>query len=345
MKGLRIIVPKEYEVILEEFEIEENKIKEDEVLVRNIYTMISPGTELSIYTGVDPEVYIPTSWCHYPFKPGYIGVGKVIKVGKEVKDLKEEDIIYYFSNHSSHSIIKAGNTNDKSFFIKVPSGIDLKLVPITRFGTIALTSLRVSSFDSGDRVAIVGLGLVGNLASQIFKIAGGDVIGIDLSKRRIDLMKEAGVEKLINSSELDWKKELIKFTDNEGVDIAIDAVGESKIVVEIAEFVKEMGEIILLGTPRRSYETNITSLLRTVHLRWVTIKGALEWCFPLYKSIGVKFSYEKNSLYILDLIREKKLIVDNLITHIIKPQYFKDAYDGLINKKDEYLGVLIDWNI
>ncbi|MFN3699288.1 MAG: zinc-dependent alcohol dehydrogenase [Dictyoglomus sp.] len=344
MKGLRIIVPKEREIIFEEFEIEENKIKEDEALVENIYTMISPGTELSIYTGIDPEVYVPNSWCHYPFKPGYIGVGRIIKVGKEVIDLKEGDVIYYFSNHTSHSIIRAGNTVDKSFFVKVSSEIDLKLVPITKFGTIALTSLRVSSFDSGDRVLIVGLGLVGNLAAQIFKIAGGKVIGVDLSKKRIEIAKKIGIDEIINSSEVDVKEKIMELTNREGVDIAVDAVGDSKIIIEISEFVKDMGEIILLGTPRRSYETDITPLLRAIHLRWITLKGALEWCFPLYKCIGNKFSYEKNSLYILDLIREKKLVVKDLITHIVKPQDFKSAYEGLLNNKEEYLGVLIEWN-
>lgn len=343
MKGLRIIVPKEYEVIFEEFEIKE--IKEDEALIENIYTMISPGTELSIYTGIDPEVYTPTSWCHYPFKPGYIGVGRVVKIGKGVKSLKEGDIIYYFSNHSSHSVINAGENINKSFFVKVPDGIDLKLVPLTKFGTIALTSLRVSSFDSGDTVLVVGLGLVGNLALQLFYIAGGDVIGVDLSDRRINLLKDIGFDKLINPLEANIKEEVLRYTNGQGVEIAVDAVGDSKIVVEVAELVKDMGEIILLGTPRKSFETDITPLLRAVHLRWVTIKGALEWCFPIYNCVGSKFSYEKNSLYILNLIKNKKLIVDNLITHIIKPDRFKEAYEGLLNKKDEYLGVLIDWNI
>ncbi|MEN2984287.1 MAG: zinc-binding dehydrogenase [Dictyoglomaceae bacterium] len=343
MKGLRIIVPKEREIVFEEFEINEEKLGEDEALIKNIYTMISPGTELSIYTGIDPEVYVSTSWCHYPFKPGYIGVGRVIKVGKKVENLKEGDLIYYFSNHASHSIIKAGNTLDRSFFVKVPYDMDLKLIPITKFGTIALTSLRVSSLDSGDSVLIVGLGLVGNLASQLFKIAGAKVIGVDLSKKRIDLAKKAGIDILINPQEKNLREEVLRLTQGKGVEIAVDAVGDSKIVIEIGELVRDMGEIILLGTPRKSYEADITPLLRIVHLRWVTIKGALEWCFPLYESVGSKFSYEKNSLYILELIKDKKLIVEDLITHVIKPEDFKSAYEGLLNKKDEYMGVLIDW--
>ncbi|HQE25502.1 MAG TPA: alcohol dehydrogenase, partial [Candidatus Atribacteria bacterium] len=115
------------------------------------------------------------------------------------------------------------------------------------------------------------------------------------------------------------------------------------VVVEASNLVKKMGEIILLGTPRAEYETDITPLLRVVHLNWVTLKGALEWCFPLYDSIGSKYSFENNSYYIFDLIKEKRLVTDGLITHVIKPTEFKEAYEGLLNKKDEYLGVLIDW--
>lgn len=344
MKGYRIVVPNVREIDFEEFEIDETRLEEDEFLVRNKYTMISPGTELSIYTGIDPEVYIPTSWCHYPFHPGYIGIGEVIKKGSKVKEVEVGDLVYYFSKHASISKIKTNIANIPNFYLKVPSGFDPRVVPIIRFATIALTSLRVSSLDSGDTVLVIGLGLVGNFATQLFKIAGAKVIGVDLSKKRIDLAKQAGIEILINPSEKDVKEEIMKLTDGRGVDIVVDAVGDSRIVTEYATLVKKMGEIILLGTPRAKYETDITPLLRIVHLNWVTLKGALEWCFPLYESIGSKFSYEKNSLYILELIKDKRLVIDGLITHIIKPQEFKEAYEGLLNRKDEYIGVLIDWS-
>lgn len=344
MKGYRIVVPSVREVSFEEFEIDETKLEDDEFLVKNIYTMISPGTELSIYTGVDPEVYIPTSWCHYPFHPGYIGIGEVIKKGSKVKGLEIGDLVYYFSNHTSISKIKSGIHNIPNFYLKIPSEFDPKVVPIIRFATIALTSLRVSSLDSGDTVLIIGLGLIGNFAAQLFKLAGAKVIAVDLSKKRIELGKKAGIEFLLNPSESNVKEEIMKLTNEKGVDIVVDAVGDSRIVEEYASLVKKMGEIILLGTPRAKYETNITSLLRIVHLNWITLKGALEWCFPLYESVSSKFSYERNSFYILELIKSGKLSIEGLITHIIKPRDFKDAYEGLLNKKDEYIGVLIDWS-
>ncbi len=342
MKGYRIVVPDCREIKLEEFEVDETKLAEDEILVKNKFTMISPGTELSIYTGVDPEVYVSNSWCHYPFYPGYIGVGEVIGKGVKIKRVEVGDLIYYFSKHASISKIK-GADGSYSFYLKVPSDIDYKVIPLTRFATIAITSLRNSSVVSGDTVVVVGLGLVGNFAAQLFKIAGTNVVGVDLSRKRLELAKQAGIEFLVNPSESDLKEEILKLTDGRGADAVVDAVGDSKVVEEASDIVRKMGEIILLGTPRATYQTDITPLLRTVHLNWVTLKGALEWCFPLYETIGSKFSFEKNSLYIFELIKNKKLFTDGLITHVIKPEKFKEAYEGLLNKKDEYLGVLIDW--
>ncbi len=338
MKGYRIVVPGIREIKLEEFEIDEGCIMADELLVKNRFTMISPGTELSIYTGVEPEVYVPDSWCHYPFRPGYIGVGEVVGKGVNVKRVEVGDLIYYFSKHMSISKI-----SNSDFYLKIPADIDLKLIPLTRFATIALTSLRVSSVSSGDIVVVIGSGLVGNFASQLFNISGAKVVSVDISDKRLELIRQAGINLTINSSRQNLKEEVMKLTNGKGVDIAVDAVGNSKVVVEASNLVKKMGEIILLGTPRAEYETDITPLLRVVHLNWVTLKGALEWCFPLYDSIGSKYSFEKNSYYIFDLIKEKRLVTDGLITHVIKPTEFKEAYEGLLNKKDEYLGVLIDW--
>jgi len=58
MKGCQIIVPRPYEVKIEEFEIDEKSIGPEDILIETMYTMISPGTELSIYTALDPGVLL-----------------------------------------------------------------------------------------------------------------------------------------------------------------------------------------------------------------------------------------------------------------------------------------------
>jgi len=227
--------------------------------------------------------------------------------------------------------------------LKAPLDIDKKLILLTRLATIGLTSIRVSSVTPGNIVVVIGLGLVGNFAAQLFQIAGAKVIGVDLSNKRLELARKAGIAYILNPSNCSVKEKVLELTNGKGADIAVDAVGDSRVVLQAAELVRKMGEVIILGTPRASYKTNITQLLRMVHLNWITLKGALEWCFPLYKTFGSKYSYEENSLYIWQLLKEKKLYTEKFITHIIQPKDFKEAYEGLLNKKDEYLGVVVDW--
>jgi len=74
------------------------------------------------------------------------------------------------------------------------------------------------------------------------------------------------------------------------------------------------------------------------------MKGALEWRYPTFKDEFVKHSIERNSEIIMHLILDEKLIVKPLFTHEFTPETAKQAYDGLLNKKDEFIGVVFNWN-
>lgn len=122
MKGKRIIIPDKYEVEIEPFEIDENSLKDSEVLLGTCYTLISPGTELAIYTALDPDVYRADSWCRYPFTPGYISVGKAIQVGENVQNIKEDETVFSYTNHASIAITSL----EKSICLKIPKSLDEK---------------------------------------------------------------------------------------------------------------------------------------------------------------------------------------------------------------------------
>lgn len=335
MKGYRVVVPGLREVEIEEFEIDEQTIGPKDILLKTIYTMVSPGTELSQYTALDPG-------SRWPSYPGYISLGKVIAKGSEVTGVDIDDTVYSFSNHASMARIPSGALQ-RDFYLKVCPGIDQESILLTRFATISLISVIVSSASPGDIAVVIGLGPVGNFAAQLFEITGIKVIGVDFSNKRLELAHKAGITHGINPSKCDVKERVLDLTKGKGVDLAVDAVGDSRVVLQGAGLVKKMGEVIILGTPRASYETDITQLLRIVHLNWITLKGALEWCFPFYKSLGSKYSFEENTLYVWQLLQEKKLYTEGLITHVIHPKDFKEAYEGLLNRKDEYFCVRLDW--
>lgn len=340
MEGIRVCVPSARQVRLERFEIDERELNPSEVIIKTHYTTISPGTELAIYTAHDPDVYNPKGWCHYPFKPGYISVGEIIAMGTEVRDFNIGDLVFCYSNHAS-----IAKVDTRGFIVKVPSGIDEKLVGFTRMATIAMTALRVSSMAAGDMVAVFGLGLVGNLACQLFRLSGADTIGIDLSIKRLELAHSFGIKHLVNPAHQDIRDYIMRLTNGRGVNIVVEAIGKPELIPLAADIAAYKGEVILLGTPRDDYQADLTPLLRNVHLRGIGLKGALEWLLPVREIHNCKFSIEGNTKYVFGLIRDGRLEVKSLLTHVIGAGHIQDAYEGLLNRRDEFLGVVVDWSM
>jgi len=343
MKGKTIRVTDRFKVGLEEFEINEKTLGPTEALLKTHYTLISPGTELAIYTALDPDVYKAGTWCRYPFNPGYVSVGEVLKTGDAVSNVAEGDIVFTYSNHASIARVNVSET----ICVKLPPEVDEKETLFTRMATIAMTALRVSNGELGDNAAVLGLGLVGNMAAQLFTLAGMNVIGIDLIDERLKIAKRCGVKHVVNPSKENLREKVLELTGGEGCEVTVEAIGNPSTIETCCQITKRLGEVILLGSPRGIYNTNLTGILSYVHL-WprgcLTFKGAHEWRYPVHPKEGSKHSIERNTRIALHLIMEGKLKVKELLTHVIQPEAIKEAYEGLLNKKSEYLGVVINWN-
>ena len=309
-------------------------LKDDQMLVRTMCSLVSPGTELAIYKGTE-------SWAALPYSPGYASVGEITETGPAVKNFKKGDIVFSYAGHSLYSIV-----SENSALVKVPENGNYKEVVFTRIAAVSISALRVSPPELGDRVAVIGMGLVGNLAAQLFSLSGAKVIGIDISPRRLDWAGKCGISRTVNSAQEDIKAAVMSITDDKGCSIVIEASGIPSIVESAFSIAAKNGELILLGSPRGICEGDITKLLNKVHL-WgngcVSLKGAHEWRYPLKPSNGCKHSIQRNCEIIMELIISGKLCVEPLITHIESPGNCQELYQGLLNDKDRYLGVVFDW--
>src|SRR5579864_8367464 len=98
-----------------------------------------------------------------------------------------------------------------------------------------------------------------------------------------------------------------------------------------------MGQLILLGTPFASYNADVTQLLRQIHLKWLTVRGALERDQISPPTDTARHSYAKDVDYLLDLFRRRRLKLKELLSHVVTPSEMKKSYEGLLNQKDEYM--------
>jgi len=340
LEGRRVVVKSPLDLEVEKYSIDSD-VGNSEFIVKNRYTAISAGTELSIYTGTNPKVYEPNSWCNYPHIPGYAGLGEVVAAGSEV-DLKPGDLVFHHAHHSTYDKLYTGY----SHYAKISEDLFLPEVSLVRFAAIVLSgSIRLSKIELGDKIALIGLGIIGQIASQLFSLAGGDVIAFDPINFRRLIAKGIGYcVEIYNPSKNNPKDITSEFNDGKGVDTLIDATGVSQLIMANIGLVRPMGQLILLGTPFASYTADVTQLLREIHLSWLTVRGALERDQISPPRDNSPHSYIQDVEYLLDLVRRRKLKVKELVSHVVAPKEMKRSYDGLLNIKEEYMAVVIDWD-
>lgn len=309
-----------------------------DVIVRNRFSLVSAGTELACLAGIE-------SWFPIPGTPGYVAVGEIIESGPANSELKSGDLVYCYGPHAEIFKIQNGD-RWSGICLKIPEGLDPDIATFTRMGNIAITALRVSNIEIGDIVAVTGLGPIGNLAAQLAQMQGAKVLAFDISEKRLQIAKECGIENVMNSRSEDLESLVNEFTGGKGFSSYIDASGRSEVIESFLKYVSLYGEAVLVGTPRSPWETNITDTFQRVHL-WthgsVTLKGALEFRYPTHEIEFEKHSSERNSKILMEMLKTGRLKVKPFYTHKADPADAQKIYNGLKEKKDDYIGVVFDW--
>ena len=211
--------------------------------------------------------------------------------------------------------------------------------------TIAITAIRNSNIELGDFVLVTGLGAIGNLAAQLAQLQGAIVIATDIDEHRIALAQQSGICYAINSKRENLREKIMEITNNSLISTYIDATGASAVINENLDNIQLFGEVILLGSPRAPFETNLTKTFQHFHLlpHCLSLKGALEFSYPTHQQDFVKHSLERNASIVLNLIKENKLLIKPIYSHKISPLEAQSAYDGLKNTPNEFIGVVFDW--
>jgi 2-desacetyl-2-hydroxyethyl bacteriochlorophyllide A dehydrogenase len=343
MQATYAVVPGEEQLVIEHEELDPATMRSKHILVEAETTVISAGTELAIYTALAPGVHTPGSWNAYPWRPGYGLVGHILAAGENVAGLASGDRIFCFGQHASHQFydVSGRETRDSAFVID--ESLSAKSAVMLRMALIALTGSQMAVFEIGDTVCVFGLGLVGNLVAQLFQISGAHVIALDPVMSRCDLAREIGIDTVLHASAEQHVEAVLEQTGGEGVTVAVDAVGHTPVIQNCIEVCVPFGQVVLLGSPRAAFEYNATEAFRAIHNRWLTVKGALEWCLPAHPVPGKKHSIESNLHMLIELVRQRKLDVDGLISHVITPDAMPTAFQGLLHDKSNYIGVVVDW--
>ena len=337
MKINKLLVPERLKVILVEEEFDNSILTPKEIVVRTLYSHLSAGTELACIAGIE-------DWFKIPGTPGYTSIAKVEAKGSEITHVEVGDLVYTYGAHSEYFKLEYGD-RWHGLCVKLPTGINLEYAAFTHMATIAITAIRNSNIELGDFVLVTGLGAIGNLAAQLAQLQGAIVIATDIDEHRIALAQQSGICYAINSKRENLREKIMEITNNSLISTYIDATGASAVINENLDNIQLFGEVILLGSPRAPFETNLTKTFQHFHLlpHCLSLKGALEFSYPTHQQDFVKHSLERNASIVLNLIKENKLLIKPIYSHKISPLEAQSAYDGLKNTPNEFIGVVFDW--
>jgi len=306
---------------------------DDFILIRTEKSIISAGTELACLGGGE-------SWAPFPYVPGYGSVGTIVEMGPAVKAFSMGDRVFTYGRHEAYSL---ANTVTQ----KVPDALSPEEAVFARMAAVAITARRVSEAEFGDFVAVIGLGLVGNFAAQLFTLSGCEVIGIDPSPARRQLAERCGVAHTMAPVE-DLSGNLEALTEGAKCRTVVDATGISAAIAKAPQLAGKYGEVVLLGSPRGEYQSDLTAFLNYSHLAKfgnITIKGAHEFRFPIDENPGLfyRHSFASNVRVILRNIANGKLNTKTLLSHQAAPSEADSIYRSLRENPEDYMGVVYDW--
>lgn len=331
MQGVRVIFPAANEVALQTFELDEADPGDHEVIVRTHCTVISPGTELARLQG--KLVFDTDEPPAYPMETvGYANIGTVLAAGNAT-GVKPGQRVYTMSNHASVARSDMRNL----LCVPVPEGLADEDAVFTRLAHVSMTTMVTTPARPGEEVAIVGLGLVGNLAAQVFRASGYRVHGFDLSPRRREIAMAAGLDSIHDASAMPQFSQRMA--------LIIEATGSAKALASVVDMTKPGGEIVMIGAPWGGEANSVPSsqLTRLLFYRFLRLRSGSEWEIPRQPEPLVRGSHQENAGTALGWLADGRLQVQPLITHRIRPEDVPAAYAGLRDAPNDHLGVVIDW--
>jgi predicted dehydrogenase/threonine dehydrogenase-like Zn-dependent dehydrogenase len=341
------------------------------VLVANSYSLISSGTETASLKrgsenlitlalknpelrkmgmnmiksqGLSRALEIAKTKMSKPNPLGYSSAGVVVAVGKNVREFSIGDRVACggagYATHSEYVFVP------KNLVAKMPDNVSFEEATFATVGSIALHGIRRSGVVLGDNVAVIGLGLIGLLTAQMLKVAGCNVVGIDIDDKKVNLAKSFKIDKSVTVKNA--FKEVYKLTDGIGADaVIITAAAKTNDPLELAiSLCRKRGKVVVVGDVRMEIQRE-PFYKKELELLISTSYGPGRYD-PSYEEKGldypisyVRWTENRNMKAFLEMISKKQINVKSLISKIFKIKDAEKAYEELLNKN--VIGILFEY--
>ena len=319
------------------------KMDDDGVLIRTEYSTISRGTELDLYTGQMHGRGMDTQW--YPMLPGYMPVGIVESVGKNIHHLKVGDRVVgsnlfndfdsrycpAWAGHTQYVVISRASHPYLGGLraVKVPEGIPPDQAGLAMLAGVAWHGVKEKVKPRlGDKVLVIGQGVIGLFAAQLCKAQGAQVIVADQYENRLDFSRQNGLANTLQCEKGNLVKAYMDYTDGERPSAVIEVTGEQEPLLQALELVRPYGIVHAQGMYLDAAPPNILRILFNKNL-------------TLSCTVGETPELTQETLA---MMADGKITSRGLISAVSEPAQAGDVYEAVYQHPDRYMTCAFKWN-
>lgn len=277
-----------------------------------------------------------------PLALGYSAAGVVLACGAGVHDLKPGDRVAAAGPHAA--VLSVG----RNLCAPIPGGVSFEEAAYAPLGAVALQGVRLGEVELGSRVLVIGLGLLGLIATGLLRAQGCRVWGTDLDQSKADLALTFGAEAAATPAN---QPSILASAGPDGFDAVIIAAAspDSSTIELAADVVRPRGRVVAVGlvglnVPREPFFRKEAELTVS-HSLGVGRGDARYEASPDDYPIGqARWTVRRNIEAVLTTISSGAVPVARLTSHRFPVTSAADAYDLITSGRERYLGVVLEYD-
>jgi threonine dehydrogenase-like Zn-dependent dehydrogenase len=315
----------------------------NEILVRGTVSLVSPGTEMSVYRGeiesppgVDPEalvkMYLPTAEGALPFpvKIAYQIVGEVEQAG-EGSRFSVGDRVFAAYPHQDRFVMP----DDPALVFPVPDGLDAERAAFANLFCVAYNGLLDCPVRIGDCVAVSGLGIIGSFAAYLARRTAGRLILVDPIAQRRDRADWIGADAVVHPDQA--AEAIAELTGDRGVDVYFEASGATRALQGAIDATGQEGTVVVI-----SYYGNREATLRLspeFHARRQRIVSSQ--VSGIGSGLQPRWDAERRMSVAMEELAA--FDIERLVSHRLAFDEAPWAYEQIDTRPEESLGILLQY--
>ncbi len=241
----------------------------------------------------------------------------------------------------------------QNLVVKVPEEVNFRDAATATMGAIAMQGVRQAQVQLGEKVCVIGLGLLGQITCQLLKSAGCNVLGIDLKKILIDIAAKHSADVALHRNDPNLEQACDQFTRGRNFDSVIitAAAPTNDPFVLAGKLARKKGKVVLVGLVPMNIPRDPDYYRKEldVHMSCSYGPGRYDVNYEQngndYPFAYVRWTEQRNMESFLDLLASNSVRLGALITHIFEIDQAEEAYDIILGKTEtDHLGLMLRYS-